>query len=509
MYPSKNARSSSKELQRCLREVINAVRTMPYGRKFMQQFIEIISSLVRALPETYHFRELSIIEKDQISKCQEAYRFFSPDLNERNHLFWVENHELIRRRILGLLSTPKTRYYCMDSTERLQWCAEVSKYLQKLASISVKRCPSFNYEQQVFVNAMHELVEVVRDSDDKDKISNYYEYLIQLCQKCSTFPHPFIIPYPKKLHKGAIESGGSARVYHGLHEQQEVAIKEYRLYERSNIPRVKRRLLKEAYITKIMQYPNIIPFVGIVQQLKPLRICIVVPWMKNGDIVKYLAARSSSEPSREELLEQVADGLHFMQQYGIAHGDLKGGNVLISDDGKALISDFGLAALQENIEVPSPVHHTLPIDIRTCKTALREGGMSQSLASSILSRVSNFSGGGTLPWMAPERLLPENFGFKNAKPTFASDVFSYAMLAIEVYTGERPHAPAPQEMAAVYTMTNRRPRRPPNVPDPVWKIIERCWSVNAYDRPSIFDVYSNLAGMDSSVLQCQVVSPPQ
>ncbi|KAG6865041.1 hypothetical protein C0991_005534 [Blastosporella zonata] len=188
-----------------------------------------------------------------------------------------------------------------------------------------------------------------------------------------------------------------------------------------------------------------------------------------------------------------------MHEYGFAHGDLKGANVLISDKGKALISDFGIATLQEDIEQAPPTMGTVrkwgTVNIRNLKKALKEGGMSQDHAQSLFSRVSNISrsGGGTYRWMAPERLIPEKFGLKSANATFASDVFSFGMLSIEVYTGLPPyHEFERQETAILRIIAGRYPERPHNIPDQVWPIVEHCWKAKS-TRPSILSVYNSLA----------------
>lgn len=112
-------------------------------------------------------------------------------------------------------------------------------------------------------------------------------------------------------------------------------------------------------------------------------------------------------------------------------------NVLINDAEKACIADFGIASIQEHAE-PPPLTELEPYAqqalLLKCREALKDGGMSVTLASSLSSRMSSFSGAGTYRWMAPERLIPEALDMPSAKPTFASDVFSLAMLAIEVST---------------------------------------------------------------------------
>jgi len=109
-------------------------------------------------------------------------------------------------------------------------------------------------------------------------------------------------------------------------------------------------------------------------------------------------------------------------------------NVLIADDGKACIADFGLSSIQEHCIVPAPRHSesdhvTWPI---RCRNALKSAGLPQSLESTLSSALTTCSGAGTFRWMSPERLLPEGWGRESAKPTFQSDIFSFAMLVHEV-----------------------------------------------------------------------------
>jgi serine/threonine protein kinase len=50
-----------------------------------------------------------------------------------------------------------------------------------------------------------------------------------------------------------------------------------------------------------------------------------------------------------KLLSEVTEGLEYLHSKGIVHGDLRGANVLISEDGVARLSDFGLSKFLENV----------------------------------------------------------------------------------------------------------------------------------------------------------------
>ncbi|KAJ6480019.1 hypothetical protein C8R47DRAFT_604608 [Mycena vitilis] len=80
-----------------------------------------------------------------------------------------------------------------------------------------------------------------------------------------------------------------------------------------------RRFVREALILDLVKHPIILRFTSILDE--QLRICIITPWHR-GHIMKYIARTEGVY--LKELMEQVADGLHFLSQYGIVHGDLKG-----------------------------------------------------------------------------------------------------------------------------------------------------------------------------------------
>ncbi|KAF9455944.1 kinase-like domain-containing protein [Collybia nuda] len=387
--------------------------------------------------------------------------------------------------------------YRMEKSEIITWCDEVFFFIKKVSREFLK--PQLKYdehksirERQLCVDALYELIQLVRDFDDRTKFLGYYAHLVTFCQKVSLSPSSFVIKLPTLSAREPIETGASAQVLHGHHNNQEVAVKRFRLYART-IPRIRQRFLKESSILQLLQHPNVVPFIGVVSEGS--RLCIVSPWMKNGDIIAFI--KKSPNVSRKELIEQVADGLHFLSGYNIVHGDLKGANVLINDAEKACISDFGIASIQDHAEPPSLSElnpHGQQTLLRKCKDALKHGGLSVTFASSLSSRMSSFSGAGTYRWMAPERLIPEALDIPSAKPTFASDVFSLAMLAIEVYSGDVPFGREKTQYAAfLMTIAGKRPPRPPGIPDPVWRLIEDCWAPQPVHRPDIWDVYNRLA----------------
>ncbi|KAF5353558.1 hypothetical protein D9756_008092 [Leucocoprinus leucothites] len=68
-------------------------------------------------------------------------------------------------------------------------------------------------------------------------------------------------------------------------------------------------------------------------------ICLVSPFMENGSLHDY--AHRLPQRSRLPLLFDVINGLFYLHGLGIVHSDLKGQNVLITAEGRAVITDFG------------------------------------------------------------------------------------------------------------------------------------------------------------------------
>ncbi|KAI6000345.1 kinase-like domain-containing protein [Pisolithus orientalis] len=67
--------------------------------------------------------------------------------------------------------------------------------------------------------------------------------------------------------------------------------------------------------------------------------------MSLGNAYTYVQA---TENDPRPLLEDIASGLYYLHSHDLGpviHGDLKGPNVLVSSDRRALLTDFGLATL--------------------------------------------------------------------------------------------------------------------------------------------------------------------
>ena len=71
----------------------------------------------------------------------------------------------------------------------------------------------------------------------------------------------------------------------------------------------------------------------------------------DGDDLCSLLRRIGRLPSDKaiEISRQICFGLHAIHNAGILHRDLKPANIIIDSKGKARITDFGIAGLEEDI----------------------------------------------------------------------------------------------------------------------------------------------------------------
>ncbi|KAJ7128560.1 kinase-like domain-containing protein [Mycena epipterygia] len=284
-----------------------------------------------------------------------------------------------------------------------------------------------------------------------------YSFLVKLCQRATILPASFSCSDTLQIKDNGFDAGASATVHRGSLDKKEVAVKNFRLYYFS-VTRVKKRFIREALILQLAQHPNVLRFISILNE--PFKLCIITPWYEHGHIMKYISA--VPDAPLKELMEQVADGLHFLSEYAIVHGDLKGENVLIDNDGRAVIADFGSS------------------------TSI------STLAATILSAASS-GAGGTLRWMAPERLDPTAYDLLTQKATAKSDVYSFGMLVLEVFSGKPPWSSRAEVGVLLSVVASLRPPRPGNITDSLWEIVEKCWSHFPGDRPTIWEVYNRLA----------------
>jgi len=97
----------------------------------------------------------------------------------------------------------------------------------------------------------------------------------------------------------------------------------------------------ESKILHLSSHPNVVPVHYACQDADS--IFIAMPYFKRGSLNALINARFLTVREIVSLGCQIASGLHNIHSKRLVHFDIKPDNVLLSDRGEALISDFGLS----------------------------------------------------------------------------------------------------------------------------------------------------------------------
>ncbi|KAF7359517.1 Serine/threonine-protein kinase STY17 [Mycena sanguinolenta] len=177
---------------------------------------------------------------------------------------------------------------------------------------------------------------------------------------------------------------------------------------------------------------------------------VVQPWMNDGTAVEFL--QRNPENDRLRILNEIASGLEYLHKEDIIHGDLRGANVAIDVNSSPLLSGFGIASFLE--EHSTDMTFTNP------------------------------------RWSAPELLRNGGCTSKQA------DVWSFAMTALELMTGQPPFHSIPSDITVLRELDHGKiPDRPDGLSDELWGIMRKCWRNKPTSRPSAEAVNSKLLAL--------------
>ncbi|HCU57053.1 MAG TPA: hypothetical protein DF984_02300, partial [Anaerolineaceae bacterium] len=239
--------------------------------------------------------------------------------------------------------------------------------------------------------------------------------------------------------------GGMATVYkaYDTRLERDVAIKVVR---KESIPpeqleRILKRFEREAKALAKFIHPNIVPVHDYGEyQGAPF---LVMAYLPGGTLKERIG---KPVPVRDALgyVIPIASALGYAHQRGVIHRDVKPSNILTTEDGALMLSDFGIAQILEE-----------------ATTQLTATGM----------------GVGTPEYMAPEQW--------QGKATAASDQYALGVVLFELLTGRKPYSAETPLAVALKVMSEPLPRPSdlvPEIPEEVEKVLYKALARDPQDR---------------------------
>ena len=245
---------------------------------------------------------------------------------------------------------------------------------------------------------------------------------------------------------------GAAGVVYAAHDPEldrKVALKVLRGDVALPPERAAQWLAREAKILARLSHPNVVPVYDVGEDQGQVFIALELvegrslrSWMKDTRTPEQVVA----------IFLQAGRGLAAAHAAGLVHRDFKPENVLLGDDGRVRVSDFGIAR-----RLVSPAEDV----------AQTEASGEVGLASAETSMTTH-GGAGTPGYMAPEQFLGDPVDAR-------TDQFGFCVALHEALYGLRPFPGRTRAQLAANVIAGRRRAEPrgPGVPKWLDKIVAR------------------------------------
>jgi serine/threonine protein kinase len=236
----------------------------------------------------------------------------------------------------------------------------------------------------------------------------------------------------------SLGEGGMAHVYHArdLNLQREVAVKVLR-DDLIEDPAFQARFLQEARAAANLLHPNIVTVYDFGHDAT--RYFMVMEYARGTDLKTLLRRRGRLTVAEAvDLAIQICAGVGYAHRAGLVHCDLKPQNVLVAPDGRAKITDFGIARALASIQ-PDETSEVV--------------------------------------WGSPLYFSPEQAA--GGPPSPASDVYAIGVMLFEMLTGRLPFESSdPKQLAELHLSAPAPSPRSldPNVPPTLDQIVLKVLS---------------------------------
>lgn len=250
-----------------------------------------------------------------------------------------------------------------------------------------------------------------------------------------------------------IGRGGMAEVYRGRHKrlQREVAIKLLRVPSAWRQPSLE-RIEREIQAVGKLHHPAIVTAFDAGEHGG----CqfLVTEFINGLDVGKIARANREMQVANAcEIVRQAALGLDHAHSFGIIHRDIKPSNVMIDQNGKVKVLDFGLVRLDDS--------SLMPAEVTTVGQLL-----------------------GTLDYMAPEQAERAD------QATYRSDIYSLGATLFRLLAGRAPYAATINQspLEKLRLLAIEQPPKlltlRPDLPDALCAIVDKTLARDPGERPA-------------------------
>lgn len=253
----------------------------------------------------------------------------------------------------------------------------------------------------------------------------------------------------KKIGKGSF-----GEVYLGHYLGTNVAIK--KLPTNRITKEFFKEFVDEANLMKSLRHPNVIQFLS--ANLEEPNLSIITEYMPLGSL--YHLIHDPNVIITQEMIRKIAldtsKGMAYLHHRNpaIIHRDLKSHNLLVDENWKVKVCDFGLSRIAAEGK-----------DLMTAC--------------------------GTPCWTAPEVLRNSNY-------TTKADVYSFSIVLWELVTRQDPYpGMSPFQVIFIVGSKCQRLTIPNSCHIKLKNLIEICWSEDPQSRPSFNEIISYLEGLES------------
>jgi serine/threonine protein kinase/Tol biopolymer transport system component len=237
--------------------------------------------------------------------------------------------------------------------------------------------------------------------------------------------------------------GGMGVVYKGwdLRLERYAAVK-FLSPHRSNSEDFKRRFTREARTASRLEHPNICT-VFETDETDDGRLFIAMAFCEGESLKRKIERGPLPLPQALSIAAQVASGLAAAHDKGVVHRDVKPANVMVADDGRVKIVDFGIARLADETR---------------------------------LTRTGDVMG--TTAYISPEQFL-------SAETDHRTDLWSLGVVLYEMLTGRLPWVNG-DERELINAIVKRQPRPisalRPGMPQALERVVARALAKRPADR---------------------------